>query len=65
MIDETCPQPIIDVTVDVIDSSKERTIIDSLLKSLDITKTTDIDKSDHTTIVGTDDADYIVGCPRR
>jgi Ca2+-binding RTX toxin-like protein len=39
------------------------TDIDIILKSLDITKTTDIDKRDHTTIEGTDDKDYIVGSP--
>ena len=65
MIDETCPEPIIDIDADsdVIDSSKEQIDIDILLKSLDITKNTDIDKRDHTTIVGTDKADYIVGSP--
>ena len=54
LIDEACPGGFIDI-------SKERALTDILLESLDITKTTDIDKRDHTTIVGTDKSDYIVG----
>lgn len=52
LIDETSPEPIIDIDADsdVIDISKDQQIVDTILKSLDVTKNTDIDKRDHTLI---------------